>query len=195
MIFGTLLTGNNFNDNDKKTTGGRNGLGAKLANIFSKEFTVQCCDASRGKKFKQTFYNNLAKRDEASITPYSAKASSTKISFKPDLSRFHMGELDDDILALMRRRVYDVAGTNPDVKVSLNGDVIPIKSFKDYCNLFTANLPVNPLISVKTPWAYFKAERWEVCLGVSPEGEFRQMSFVNSIATTKGGTHVKYRFP
>ena len=35
LIFGHLLTGSNFSDNDKKTTGGRNGYGAKLANIFS----------------------------------------------------------------------------------------------------------------------------------------------------------------
>ena len=35
LIFGHLLTGSNFNDNEKKVTGGRNGYGAKLANIFS----------------------------------------------------------------------------------------------------------------------------------------------------------------
>jgi DNA topoisomerase-2 len=40
LIFGHLLTGSNFDDTKKKTTGGRNGYGAKLANIFSKKFTV-----------------------------------------------------------------------------------------------------------------------------------------------------------
>lgn len=35
LIFGHLLTSSNYDDNDKKTTGGRNGFGAKLANIFS----------------------------------------------------------------------------------------------------------------------------------------------------------------
>jgi DNA topoisomerase-2 len=33
--------------------------------------------------------------------------------------------------------------------------------------------------------------RWEVLVGVS-DGRFQQVSFVNSIATTKGGTHVNY---
>jgi DNA topoisomerase II len=34
-------------------------------------------------------------------------------------------------------------------------------------------------------------ERWEVCATLSESG-FQQMSFVNSIATSKGGTHVNY---
>lgn len=40
LVFGELLTGSNFNDEEKKTTGGRNGFGAKLTNIYSKEFIV-----------------------------------------------------------------------------------------------------------------------------------------------------------
>jgi hypothetical protein len=35
LIFGHLLTGSNFDDDETKVTGGRNGFGAKLANIFS----------------------------------------------------------------------------------------------------------------------------------------------------------------
>ena len=35
LIFGHLLTGSNFDDDELKVTGGRNGYGAKLANIFS----------------------------------------------------------------------------------------------------------------------------------------------------------------
>ena len=34
LIFGTLLTSSNFDDDEKKVTGGRNGYGAKLCNIF-----------------------------------------------------------------------------------------------------------------------------------------------------------------
>lgn len=30
LIFGNLLTGSNFDDDQKKTTGGRNGFGAKV---------------------------------------------------------------------------------------------------------------------------------------------------------------------
>jgi DNA topoisomerase-2 len=33
-------------------------------------------------------------------------------------------------------------------------------------------------------------DRWEICLSLSPEGHFQHCSFVNSICTYKGGTHV-----
>lgn len=34
-------------------------------------------------------------------------------------------------------------------------------------------------------------ERWEVCVSIS-EGQFNQVSFANSICTSKGGTHVNH---
>jgi DNA topoisomerase-2 len=46
LIFGHLLTGSNYDDNIKKVTGGRNGFGAKLTNIFSKKFVVENTDSS-----------------------------------------------------------------------------------------------------------------------------------------------------
>lgn len=53
LIFGHLLTSSNYDDDEKKMTGGRNGYGAKLCNIFSTEFTVETADSISGKKFKQ----------------------------------------------------------------------------------------------------------------------------------------------
>lgn len=53
MIFGHLLTSSNYNDAVKKTTGGRNGYGAKLTNIFSTEFVIETADGKRQKKYKQ----------------------------------------------------------------------------------------------------------------------------------------------
>lgn len=59
MIFGHLLTGSNFDDDEKKIVGGRNGYGAKLANIYSKKFIVECCDYQRGLQFSMTWTNNM----------------------------------------------------------------------------------------------------------------------------------------
>jgi DNA topoisomerase-2 len=58
MLFGHLLTGSNFDDNQKRLTGGRHGYGAKLTNIFSKSFTVETVDA-RKKLCAQTWSNNM----------------------------------------------------------------------------------------------------------------------------------------
>jgi hypothetical protein len=48
-------------------TGGRNGYGAKLANIFSTKFVVETCDGKRGRRYKQAFSKNMSKKGEAQI--------------------------------------------------------------------------------------------------------------------------------
>lgn len=55
LIFGHLLTSSNYDDNVKKTTGGRNGYGAKLTNIFSTEFIIETANGKRQKKYKQVY--------------------------------------------------------------------------------------------------------------------------------------------
>lgn len=130
LIFGHLLTSSNYNDDQKKVVGGRNGFGAKLANIFSSEFTIETADMKNGKKFKKTWKNNMSVSEEAEIVSYKEGGDFTKVSFKPDLRKFHMKYLDDDICDLLKKRVYDIAGViGGNVKVTLNGRIIPIKGF------------------------------------------------------------------
>src|SRR5690625_2082720 len=94
LIFGHLLTSSNYDDDIKKVTGGRNGYGAKLANIFSIEFSIETVDAKRGKKFSMTWNNNMTQRREPKLSSVRAKEDYTKITFKPDLARFGMEHLD-----------------------------------------------------------------------------------------------------
>ena len=51
-----------------QVTGGRNGYGAKLANIFSTKFVVETCDGKRGRRYKQAFSKNMSKKGEPIIT-------------------------------------------------------------------------------------------------------------------------------
>lgn len=53
LVLGHLLTGSNFNDDNASVTGGRYGYGAKLTNIFSKEFTVETLDSAAGLSFRK----------------------------------------------------------------------------------------------------------------------------------------------
>ena len=43
------------------------GNGAKLTNIFSKEFTVETIDHNRKRSYIQTFKNNLSEKDMLTI--------------------------------------------------------------------------------------------------------------------------------
>mmetsp|Transcript_28242 Transcript_28242/g.45711 ORF Transcript_28242/g.45711 Transcript_28242/m.45711 type:complete len:1587 (+) Transcript_28242:75-4835(+) len=184
LIFGHLLTSSNYDDSEKKVTGGRNGYGAKLANIFSTEFIVDTGDGGRLRKFKQVFRNNMSSKSDPEIKPCKANENYTRISFKPDLKRFGMTHLDDDTVALLTKRVYDIAGT-VNVKVFLNDQRIAVKGFKDYIGLYLKDKPDAPRFYEKVN------ERWEVCVSVS-DGQFSHVSFVNNINTSKGGTHVNY---
>ncbi|UYV70510.1 TOP2B [Cordylochernes scorpioides] len=169
--------------------GGRNGYGAKLCNIFSTKFTVETASKEYGKAFKQTWTKNMTEAVDAKIHTQKGE-DFTRITFYPDLSKFKMETLDKDIVALMSRRAYDVAGTSRGVKVYLNDKRLPVKNFKDYVDLYVKGKEDeqgNPLKVV-----YESAgERWEVAATLSSQG-YHQVSFVNSIATTKGGRHVDY---
>ena len=100
-------------------TGGRNGYGAKLANIFSTEFVIETCDGVRSKRYKQVFNENMTKKADPRITPCKATDNWTSVDFKPDYARFGMESLEEDIVALVRKRVYDMAGVlGATVKVS-----------------------------------------------------------------------------
>lgn len=189
MIFGHLLTSSNYNDEEEKVTGGRNGYGAKLCNIFSKKFIVETASIEYKRHFKQTWGANMTKTSEPSIKDFFAE-DFTKITFYPDLEKFKMDRLDDDIVSLMSRRAFDVAASTRGVKVFLNGKRLPVKNFKDYCELYTKNHKDDCGDPLKIVYEQCN-DRWEVAMTVS-SGQFQQVSFVNSIATTKGGRHVDH---
>ncbi|XP_077169268.1 DNA topoisomerase 2-alpha isoform X2 [Paroedura picta] len=189
LIFGQLLTSSNYDDEEKKVTGGRNGYGAKLCNIFSTKFTVETACREYRKLFKQTWTDNMNKAGQMTLKSFDDE-DFTCITFQPDLAKFKMTVLDKDIVALMARRAYDVAGTVKDVKVFLNGKRLPVKGFRSYVDMYVKDKvdeTGNPLKVIHEE----VNNRWEVCLTMSERG-FQQVSFVNSIATTKGGRHVDY---
>lgn len=189
MIFGHLLTSSNYNDEEQKVTGGRNGYGAKLCNIFSTMFTVETAARKYKKCFKQVWSTNMTKTTEPKIVEFHGE-DYTKISFSPDLSKFKMEKLDDDIVALMSRRAFDIAASTRGVSVFLNGQKLPVKQFKDYIDLYIKDKTDDCGAPLKVVYENVN-ERWEIAATISEKG-FQQVSFVNSIATMKGGRHVDY---
>ena len=189
MIFGHLLTGSNFNDDQARVTGGRNGFGAKLCNIFSTKFTVETSDKTHKKAFKQSWATNMTKAGDPKIKDFKGEEF-TKITFSPDLEKFGLDKIDDDHFALLSRRAYDAAASTKGVKVWLNGKKIPVKGFKDYVDLYLKGKTDETGAQIKSCYEMCN-DKWEVSVAVSDNG-FQQMSFVNSIATTKGGRHVDH---
>jgi DNA topoisomerase-2 len=200
LIFGHLLTGSNYDDNEKKTVGGRNGYGAKLTNIFSQRFSIELQDSTNGKRYKQTWTDNMSNMEKAKIV--SNKSSDfVRVTFLPDYKRFGMMDgIDDDLEALIYRRVYDMAGTMTGIKVWLNGEHLKI-NFKTYCELYAKSIAnergdvaadgEKAVAKVEFDQQRSNGRLWQIGFTVS-DGSFQQVSFVNNIATTSGGTHVNY---
>jgi DNA topoisomerase II len=72
-------------------------------------------DSKSGRKFRQVFSKNMSDKSEPRIT--ASKDDYTQITFRPDLAKFNMTAIDDDFEALVRKRVQDMAGCCPGVKV------------------------------------------------------------------------------
>jgi DNA topoisomerase-2 len=213
LLLGHLLTGSNFNDSIAKVTGGRNGYGAKLANIFSTEFTVETFDEATSLFYKQKWSQHMEVCNPAEVLQgrpvdevprggaavevksekpiqlenssfyYGQKGGFTRITFKPDLELFNMRKLGGDDIVTLMVRRVY------DLAACLPG----VKVFLD-----GAILPNNfsHLYSVNSKEELVMAEvneRWTVGIGANVEpSQLTQLSFVNCIHTLNGGTHVNY---
>jgi DNA topoisomerase-2 len=183
MIFGELLTSSNYDDSVKRTSGGRNGLGSKICSIYATRFIVEIGDATRNKKFIQEWSDNMGKTTGPKVSKYSKKNSYVDITFYPDFKRFNLEGLDEDHMKLFHRRVIDIAGTCDKIKVSFNDEKINVSNFKQYIMLYYPNQEI-----------YYDEsnERWKVgCLYIQDSNN-KVVSFVNGIATYKGGSHVNH---
>jgi DNA topoisomerase II len=122
------------------------------------------------------------------ISPSNALADYTCVSFVPDIARLtgdaNAKTIPEEDYALMCRRVVDVAGCAAGkLQVTLNGINVSFSSFADYTSLYR-EAQANPIV--------FEAinPRWTVGVCLSETGSFESVSFVNGMATSRGGTHV-----
>lgn len=187
MIFGHLRTSTNYDEKKKeKIVGGKNGFGFKLVLIWSTWGKVETVDHVRGLKYVQEFKNNLTELCKPSITKCKTKPF-TRVSFKPDYQRLGLSGLTEDMMALFKKRVYDISAvTDKFIKVKFNGELVPCKHFEQYIDLYIGS-------KIDTKRIYEKInDRWEYAVCLAPKEEFQHVSFVNGIYTSKGGKHVEY---
>ena len=194
MIFGHLRTSTNYDKEEKRTVGGKNGFGFKLVLIWSTYGSIETVDHTRGLKYTQEFKNNLDVLCPPKITKCGGKPY-TKVVFKPDYARLQMASgLGPDMLSLLKKRVYDIGAVTDQsvkkVKISYNDAPVPVKNFQQYIDLYLGQKDAD---KPETKRVYESSgDRWEYAVGLSSTHEFIQISFVNGICTHKGGKHVDY---
>ena len=190
MIFGHLRTSTNYDKDEKRIVGGKNGFGFKLVLIWSTYGRIETVDHTRGLKYVQEFKNNLNVIEPPKITKCTTSKPYTKVTFKPDYARFGIQGITEDMMNLLKKRVYDIASVTDHsikkIKVSFNDSIIPVKTFQQYIDLYIGSKGQHKRIYESAD------ERWEYAVAMTPNDEFMQVSFVNGICTSKGGKHVDY---
>ena len=189
LIFGHLRTSTNYNKDEKKIVGGKNGFGFKLVLIWSVYGYIETVDHIRGLKYTQEFKNNLDIIEEPIITKHKGSPY-TKVVFKPDYKRLGLNGLSPEMIALLKKRVYDIAAVTDHsvkkIKINYNNSLVPVKNFQQYLDMYLGD-------KTETKRVYEESNsRWEYAVAMSPTKEFMQVSYVNGISTLKGGKHVDY---
>ena len=182
LVFGHLLTSTNYDDTQKRIVGGRNGYGAKLANIYSTDFSIVIKDHETKQTYTQSWSKNMTICDPPKIKKHSGATSSVAITFTPEWKRFGMSKMDNTIYKIFQKRVWDAnICTTQNCKVKFNGDVLTKQTFETYAKMHEG---VENVTCVN-------GDRWSVCIGPAENG-MEQVSFVNGLCTNKGGTHVDH---
>jgi DNA gyrase/topoisomerase IV subunit B len=144
VVFGSLRSGRNFENDKQEGVIGMNGVGSSCVNFVSTEFSI---DITRDKKrYQQTFSNGASKKTRPSITKTTVSKTGTTIKFQLDDTIF------DDITLpeqLMENRAIELAITNPGITVEYNNtkykfkhgfDDIIKKISNDYYKFSTTNI-------------------------------------------------------
>lgn len=175
-IFGKLRTSSNFSTNrEVKDTSGTHGYGAKLTNVFSVYFNVECFNALEKVYFSQTWTDNMKNVGEIIIKPYDGTSSHTIVTFKPDFHRFGMSNIDNGCMALLQRHAIDAA-LNGGTPVSFNDLNIEGVTFDAYLKLCYGDSTRYMWSGPRSSIAIINSEKPSIC-------------YTNGVFNSRGGTH------
>jgi DNA topoisomerase-2 len=182
LIFGELLTSTNYDKEEKKLVGGKNGYGVKLVNIFAKKLDLTIVDGKRNLKYTQTFSDNMSVVVPPTIKPCKSKPY-VEIEWTPDFQKFGWTDsIPSQLLKVIERRVYDLAMTvGKNVKVTWCGNHIKFRDFTTYCSWY---LPKDTEIVTDIPQV-----GWQIAVSDNSFDKAFSVSFVNGI-WTRSGKHV-----
>lgn len=180
LIFGHLLSGSNYDDEEERITSGRNGLGIKLVNVFSKEFKVEVYDVKQQKVYRQKWSNHMRKCNSPTISSKQGKTNYTKISWLPDFSQFGMESYDKNHLHLYKKHVVDAAMMMK-IPVYWNQEKFHLKKLGTYVQCYEN---VKGMVE-----SSFDNIEYCICEQFCST-PVSQVSFVNGISTKEGGLHV-----
>lgn len=207
MIFGMLHSSSNYDKTKVRTECGRNGYGAKLTNIFSKQFMVTIGDPNNKKWYRQIWYDNMTKRGEPEIKDNYEGDSFVEVVYKMDFERFGYKEYPDEAFRLFARHAADISFTGK-VPVTFNGTKLNVQKAKEYAKLYLGEqLVKKSLVYYQWPPGTETIEKKgvqyavkpgivpmiEICVVDTPDTAIN-VSFCNGMWTRNGGVHADAAF-
>lgn len=164
--------GGNFGDDSERVTGGQNGVGSSLTNIFSVMFTGATSDGK-----SELIVNCSNNAENVSWKTKPSKTNGTKVEFVPDFSHFEMNRFEKIYQDITIDRLQTLAVIYPDIEFKFNGKKVQ-GSFKKYSKQFDEECIIQ------------EQDNCSISIGRSPDG-FRQLTYVNNIHTKNGGHHIE----
>lgn len=204
MLFGILFQGSNRSPPPDSIIGGTNGLGAKLPNCFSSEFT--CETYSNGKYFSQRWEKGKSIEHEPVIltgaqVPAAKSHPHTRLTFRPDYELVYKyasyGELCQTFTEIVRMRVWMAAAyasftqPSPPVVVRFNGEIVTVRGIVDIARTLFPGCPTHGC-TIKPELAGGVRQHmkypWEICVVVTNTDEYeqKQLSIVNGVVVREG---------
>lgn len=174
IALGNARAGSNFNDEDNLGQMGTNGVGAFATNCFSKRFV--CVTKTQDTTTKVEWRDN-ALLHSCNID-YKKSEPGTNITFWPDLAKFSLAEISEDVKDVIRTRLVVLSLTYPDIKFYFDGK--RIKTPKKIASLFTAE---------ETPFVEHSTKDYQVLVIANSE-KTSHFSVVNGLNTPDGGSHI-----
>lgn len=178
MIFCELLTSSNYDDDVKRQVAGRNGFGAKLANIFSKHFIIDI--VTNGLYYHQECFDHMSDI-RTPVIQNTREKNYTMITFLPDYEYFKINP--NDMLPLFYKKCCDISAVlnsknrrvTDSVTVTVNNTVVPVKKFEQYISFYTDETPVIHIDLNE-----------KVCIAIAKNDDFLSIGFVNGVSCNSG---------
>lgn len=167
--------GGNFGDDAERKTGGMNGVGSSLTNIFSVMFTGITADGEN--EITVSCSNGM---ENKSWSTKKSKGKGTTVVFIPDFSHFETNSMGEIYNEITLDRLQTLAVVYPDIQFTFNGKKVD-GNFKKFAKQFGENVVIQETDNVSMAFA------------TSPDG-FRHLTYVNNIHTKNGGHHVECVF-
>lgn len=191
VIFTVLHSGGKFGGSGYKVSGGLHGVGASVVNALSEWLEVEIC--IEGKKYRQRFERGKVVSPLQEIG--TSESRGTKVSFLPDKQIFEETIYDYEVLM---QRLREMAFLNKNVKIILQDCREEKQKVQEFHYEGGIKEFVGYLNKLKDPVYneifYCEGERNGVYVEVAFQHNSTYTeniySFVNTITTPEGGTHL-----